>query len=242
MGRWADGVLAEREGDAVGAVDTLTSAARALMAEQHMSFAAFVLLDLSECAGRAGYPAAAGWAAEELQGISDRIEQDLPAGLAFLGRAWAQLAAGRRGAQEDATRAVARLQPLGCDAFSARALEVKGQALLGADREASLVALSAAASLFDRSGAGWRRDRARAAMRDLGQAGRRAAGHWNGRLLSARERDVAHLAVEGLTARQIGERLHIGERTVETHLANLYVKLGVDSKRDLVQHAAELGL
>jgi len=45
-----------------------------------------------------------------------------------------------------------------------------------------------------------------------------------------------------LTARQIGERLHIGERTVETHLANLYVKLGVESKRELLQHAEELGL
>ena len=42
-----------------------------------------------------------------------------------------------------------------------------------------------------------------------------------------------------MTARQIGERLHIGERTVETHLANLYVKLGVESKRELLQHAAE---
>jgi DNA-binding CsgD family transcriptional regulator len=50
------------------------------------------------------------------------------------------------------------------------------------------------------------------------------------------------LAIEGHTAREIGARLHIGERTVETHLANAYVKLGVTSRFDLVRRAADLGV
>ena len=60
--------------------------------------------------------------------------------------------------------------------------------------------------------------------------------------LSAREREVAVLASEGQSAREIAARLFIGERTVETHLANVYAKLGVSSKVELVRRAAELGI
>lgn len=53
--------------------------------------------------------------------------------------------------------------------------------------------------------------------------------------LTAREQEVARLAAEGFTAREIGIELHIGRRTVETHLANAYDKLGVRSKRELIR-------
>jgi DNA-binding CsgD family transcriptional regulator len=54
--------------------------------------------------------------------------------------------------------------------------------------------------------------------------------------LSRRERDVALLVLEGHSARQIGTRLFISERTVETHMANIYDKLNVHSRRELVDH------
>jgi DNA-binding NarL/FixJ family response regulator len=57
------------------------------------------------------------------------------------------------------------------------------------------------------------------------------------RPLTSREQQVVQLAAEGLTAREIGARLFIGERTVETHLANSYTKLGVGSKRELMRSA-----
>lgn len=60
--------------------------------------------------------------------------------------------------------------------------------------------------------------------------------------LTRRERQVAELAAGGYTAPQIATRLHIGVRTVETHLARSYAKLGVASKQHLVAHGAELGL
>ena len=60
--------------------------------------------------------------------------------------------------------------------------------------------------------------------------------------LSQREREVARLAAEGHTAREIGDRLFIGERTVETHLAHAYAKLGISSKVELVKLAGRLGL
>jgi DNA-binding CsgD family transcriptional regulator len=56
--------------------------------------------------------------------------------------------------------------------------------------------------------------------------------------LSTREREVVHLTVDGRTAPQIADLLHISERTVESHLANAYTKLGVNSKFDLVRRAA----
>lgn len=53
---------------------------------------------------------------------------------------------------------------------------------------------------------------------------------------------MARLAVGGLTARQIADRLFIGERTVETHLSRVYAKLGVRSKLELVRRGTELDL
>jgi DNA-binding CsgD family transcriptional regulator len=58
--------------------------------------------------------------------------------------------------------------------------------------------------------------------------------------LTNRELEVARLAAAGFMASEIGERLHISERTVETHLAHGYAKLGVNSRRALIQMRAEL--
>lgn len=55
--------------------------------------------------------------------------------------------------------------------------------------------------------------------------------------LTRRERQVVALAARGLTASEIAQKLYISERTVETHLANAYPKLGVRSKTELVRQA-----
>ena len=60
--------------------------------------------------------------------------------------------------------------------------------------------------------------------------------------LTKREREVAGLAAQGYTAREIGAQLHIGERTVETHVANVCSKLGLKAKVELVRSASRLGL
>jgi DNA-binding CsgD family transcriptional regulator len=60
--------------------------------------------------------------------------------------------------------------------------------------------------------------------------------------LSAREREVLQLAAEGLTNAEIGKRLDIGKRTVETHRANLIRKLDLKSHADLVKYALRRGL
>ena len=60
--------------------------------------------------------------------------------------------------------------------------------------------------------------------------------------LSTREREVLKLAAEGLTNAEIGERLSIGKRTVETHRANLIRKLDLKSQADLVRFAIHRGI
>jgi DNA-binding CsgD family transcriptional regulator len=57
-------------------------------------------------------------------------------------------------------------------------------------------------------------------------------------LVTKRERDVVGLAAQGHSNREMGKRLFIGERTVETHLSNAYSKLGFASKVELVRHSS----
>lgn len=60
--------------------------------------------------------------------------------------------------------------------------------------------------------------------------------------LTKRETEVAELAARGYTAREISALLHISERTVETHVANLRSKLGIRAKAHLVREITKLGL
>ena len=56
--------------------------------------------------------------------------------------------------------------------------------------------------------------------------------------LTSREEEVAHLAVVGLNNSDIAERLFLSVRTVETHLAHVYTKLGIRSRAQLVDTMA----
>ena len=58
------------------------------------------------------------------------------------------------------------------------------------------------------------------------------------RLLTRRELEIARLASTGYSAREISTVLFISERTVENHIANVYAKLGINSRRSLIKMAA----
>lgn len=60
--------------------------------------------------------------------------------------------------------------------------------------------------------------------------------------LTAREREVIRLAVEGHTCRDIGEQLCVSARTVETHRANAMHKLGLNSRIELLRYAVSRGI
>jgi DNA-binding NarL/FixJ family response regulator len=71
----------------------------------------------------------------------------------------------------------------------------------------------------------------------------RMARHRGGKsVLTGREREILSVAAEGLTARQIGSRLSVSERTVTTHLFRIYKKLGTDNRVGAIAAAARSGL
>jgi DNA-binding NarL/FixJ family response regulator len=51
--------------------------------------------------------------------------------------------------------------------------------------------------------------------------------------LTAREREIATRAADGLTSKQIAERLYVSPRTVDNHLHSVFAKLGVRARSEL---------
>jgi len=60
--------------------------------------------------------------------------------------------------------------------------------------------------------------------------------------LTPREQEIMRLLAEGLSAKEIAEKLFISPKTVENHRANIMNKLGLHSTMELVRYAAKLGL
>ena len=60
--------------------------------------------------------------------------------------------------------------------------------------------------------------------------------------LSARETEVLRMVSKGLTAKQIGERLHVSHRTVENHVQSTLRKLHLANRVELTRWAVERGL
>jgi serine/threonine-protein kinase len=50
--------------------------------------------------------------------------------------------------------------------------------------------------------------------------------------LTPREHDVLALVAEGRSNKAIGAQLHLADRTVEAHITQIFLKLGVDSSPD----------
>ncbi|HMI69370.1 MAG TPA: response regulator transcription factor [Solirubrobacteraceae bacterium] len=60
--------------------------------------------------------------------------------------------------------------------------------------------------------------------------------------LSPREQEVLKLIAEAHTNREIGEILHLAEKTVESHRGNILRKLGMRDRVELVRYAIRRGL
>ena len=117
----------------------------------------------------------------------------------------------------------------------ARSRLLTGRALaLAGERDHAVAELEAAAGLLGACGAEGSKAEAMAALRRLRNqpGGRRAT---DGVTLTAREQEVAALAIRHLTTVEIAAELFISAKTVETHLAHIYAKLGVSSRRALAR-------
>ena len=60
--------------------------------------------------------------------------------------------------------------------------------------------------------------------------------------LTARQREVLQLVVEGCTMKEIAARLGISTRTAESHKYEMMEGLGVDNTAELIQYAVKIGL
>lgn len=60
--------------------------------------------------------------------------------------------------------------------------------------------------------------------------------------LSSREQEVLALTAEGYSSREIGEKLFISPKTVDTYRARIMAKLGLNHRSELVRFALRVGL
>jgi DNA-binding NarL/FixJ family response regulator len=60
--------------------------------------------------------------------------------------------------------------------------------------------------------------------------------------LTERETDVLHLLAQGKANKEIATELYIQETTVKTHVSNILMKLGVQSRTQAALLAAKIGL
>jgi DNA-binding NarL/FixJ family response regulator len=87
------------------------------------------------------------------------------------------------------------------------------------------------------------RDQERAAVAELGRLARQAREVSGAQsTLTDRELEILELVAVGLTVKQVGKRLSLSPRTVETHLSRLYRKLGARNRVQALSRGAALGL
>jgi ATP/maltotriose-dependent transcriptional regulator MalT len=240
---WSRAVVVELSGDRRAALEALRNVVEDSIGNQYWSWGRWMVADLAESAVYARDAAAAGRARELLGGDPYGPGGAAHEGLRLFVAGAAAAAGDQPEAAADLAGAVARFQTAGWRLFEGRALALLGTSLARIDRTRAVGVLEQAAERFQDCRAAVRRQEVVTVLAGLGSRGRRKRTDLVGPgALSARERQVASLASKGFVAREIAEQLFIGERTVETHLANIYAKLGITSKLDLIRRAGELDI
>jgi ATP/maltotriose-dependent transcriptional regulator MalT len=148
------------------------------------------------------------------------------------------------GATRRAFAAASAADEVGAPIESALSRTLAGRALARAGKSDRAVAeLGRAVAAFDACGALRYRESAEQELRRLGHGTyrRTRAGNTNGagvETLTARELQVARLVVDRKTNPQIAAQLFLSNKTVETHMRNIFRKMNVGSRVDLA-HAVE---
>jgi len=97
--------------------------------------------------------------------------------------------------------------------------------------------LEQALEIYERLRAARDLARAEAALRDAGirrgRRGPRSRPQFGWPSLTPTEKTIAGLVADGLSNPQIGQRLYISSRTVQTHLAHMFTKLDINSRAQL---------
>jgi DNA-binding CsgD family transcriptional regulator/tetratricopeptide (TPR) repeat protein len=127
----------------------------------------------------------------------------------------------------------------------AAALEDLGSDLIATERETAIEILGRTLGLYAELGATWDARRVRSRLRELGVRRRLVAAEpeTNGwAALTSSEVTVARLVAEGLTNREVAERLFVSPHTVSSHLRHVFSKLGINSRVELARVARDYEL
>ena len=124
----------------------------------------------------------------------------------------------------------------------AAAVEDLGAERIATDREAAIEALGRSLALYTELGATWDARRVRSRLRELGVRRRlvtaeRETHGWTA--LTTSELAVARLVADGLTNREVAERLFVSPHTVNGHLRHVFAKLGINSPVELARLARD---
>ena len=182
-------------------------------------------------------------AAVRAEQAADRFGLEAPRARAARAAAEVALATGDpEAAAERALRSAAGFGELGAPLEEARSRLVAGRALAPAgDPKRAAEELSAAAAAFERCGAIPRRDEAERELRRIGhkklhrrtRPGQADAAGVDA--LTERELQVARLIVDRRTNPEIAAELFLSTKTVESHVRNLFQKLGVSSRVEVAR-------
>jgi DNA-binding NarL/FixJ family response regulator len=187
--------------------------------------------------------AAAKQAAARLDAAAAHLGTPIARTLAARTRAAILLANGRPAEAATTAARAAAISSAPLEATRARALEGVALAHAG-DRDRGIAALKQAADAFERFGAHRLRDQTTRELRRLGvrtwRRGPTAPRHTQGiQALSPREREVAALVQAGKRNTDIARELFLSLKTIESHTRNIYAKLGVSSRVELVTRLSE---
>ena len=101
--------------------------------------------------------------------------------------------------------------------------------------------LRTACDMFEAMGMAAFADRAGRELQATGETARKRTEVERTERLTAQEMQVARLARDGLSNHEIGGRLFLSSRTVQYHLRNVFAKLDISSRSQLVDALSESG-
>jgi ATP/maltotriose-dependent transcriptional regulator MalT len=198
--------------------------------------AAPLLAQLVQARVEQGHVDAALAAAAALDRIAAVPGRERVLALAAAARGRIALAEGGEDAAQRLQEAVNRFAALGARLDTARTRLELARALAPVSPEVAADTARHARTELEALGAVRDADAAAALMRSLGVKGR--AGPRALELLSRRETEVLRLLGDGLTNREIAERLFISPKTAEHHVSRVYAKIGVSTRAQAAAYAA----
>ena len=175
------------------------------------------------------------------EGAAEELGLPLATAMAQRARAAVRLAQGDAAVATDlALESADSASAAGAPIETARSHALAGRALAAAGERARAVQLlRSAESTFDARGAKRDRGEARHELRRLGARaevrGPSTAADSGLESLSRREREIAELVTARKTNREMATELFLSEKTVESHLRNIFVKLGASSRVDVAR-------